>query len=346
MLTAITLLLLNASSRTMAETKVVPDQISLVGSVDTGGIGHDPKGALIYGLNSYLGFNYSYGGYFSASGTGGIGVYGYSAGASGMGVYGRAIDGNGWAVYGDASGTSGRGVYGYASNIADGTKYGGYFAAEGRNGRGARCEASGQNGIGLYGRANGTGGTGVYGKGLLYDFYAGGAGINYAPFTGAHEVKIEPNMPSLILPGMIVSVTGDTAARKEDSRISISSTLPTVTLSNITKDRAVLGAFVTESALPKGHWYEGEQGERFGVVNAVGEGRVWVTDRNGEIRAGDYITSSDIPGYGQLQEDDLLHSYTVGKAIETIDWHQVSQVVEHKGETYKAYLMAVVYTGG
>ena len=51
-------------------------------------------------------------------------------------------------------------------------------------------------------------------------------------------------------------------------------------------------------------------------------------------------------GYGQRQDDDVLHSYTLGKAIETIDWDSVTDTVVHNGETCKAYLIAVVYTSG
>jgi hypothetical protein len=111
--------------------------------------------------------------------------------------------------------------------------------------------------------------------------------------------------------------------------------MPTVTLSSKTSDKAVFGVVVSEDPLPKDHWYMAEEGERFGGVNALGEGRVWVTNLNGDIEAGDYITTSDLPGYGQLQNDDLLHSSTLGKAIETVDWGQVTATVEHDGETYK-----------
>ena len=34
---------------------------------------------------------------------------------------------------------------------------------------------------------------------------------------------------------------------------------------------------------------------RVGTVNALGEGRVWVSNSNGEIEAGDYLTTSIIP---------------------------------------------------
>ena len=46
------------------------------------------------------------------------------------------------------------------------------------------------------------------------------------------------------------------------------------------------------------------------------------------------------------QDDDFLHSYTLGKATETVDWDNETEVVEFDGKTYRAYLIAVVYTSG
>jgi len=82
------------------------------------------------------------------------------------------------------------------------------------------------------------------------------------------------------------------------------------------------------------------------MVNAQGDGRAWVSNINGNIEVGDYITTSLIPGYGQRQDDDLLHSYTLGKATETVDWDSVTETVQFNGKTFKIYLIAVVYTSG
>ena len=57
-----------------------------------------------------------------------------------------------------------------------------------------------------------------------------------------------------------------------------------------------------------------------GSYNAVGEGGIWVCNANGDIENGDYITSSDVPGYGQKQDDDLLHNYSVAKATTGADF--------------------------
>jgi hypothetical protein len=206
---------------------------------------------------------------------------------------------------------------------------------------------SGANGVGVYGKATGENSTGVWGEGVNWDFYANGSGTNYGPFTGAHEVIFAQGMPEVFVPGLIVSVTGRAETRKDkNGNISLSSTLPTVTLSTTARDKAVFWVLVCQSPLPEGHWYEAQEGASFGVVNALGEGRVWVTDINGEIGAGDYITTSSIPGHGQMQDDDLLRSCTLGKAIETVEWGQVTDTVQHAGKTYKRYLMAVVYTSG
>ena len=291
-----------------------PDDLATVhlsGIFATRGFLPGPYGAVISGVNSYSGNYYSCGGYFSASGTIGVGVHG------------------------DASHT------GAVHN------YGGYFKASGSSGIGVLSKCPGTYGTGVQAVASGTYGIGVKSSGGEYDFYAVGPGVNFGAFTGAHEVKFSGDMPEGIVPGMIVSVTGKTEARKDKNGvISLSSTLPTVAISTKAKDKAVFGVIVPESPLPEDHWYENQEGERFGVVNALGEGRVWVTDFNGQVQAGDYITTSFVQGYGQLQDDDLLHSYTLGKAIETMEWDQVAETVQHDGKTYKRYLIAVVYTSG
>ena len=146
---------------------------------------------------------------------------------------------------------------------------------------------------------------------------------------------------------MIVSAVGEAQIRRAaDGSVDLSSTLPTVRLADTAEDKAVLGALVAEVTLSEDHWYAARESERFASVNALGEGRVWVSNLNGGIEAGDYITTSALPGYGQLQNDDLLHNYTLGKAIETIDWEAVTETVLYEGQEYKVYLLAVVYMSG
>jgi len=310
----------------------------------------------------------NWGGYFDASGSSGRGVSAEAYGTNGIGVFGSASnqgDGENYGGYFEAMGAHGRGVYGLAHYGGNATTYGGFFTANGTLGRGIYAEGAntgdvrnfggyfrvkGRDGWGVFAEAQGTNGIGVYGKATSatgYDFFAGGAGANYGAFTGAHEVRFAEDMPREIQPGMIVSASGRAEKRvNDDGGISLSSTLPTVTITQKAMDKAVLGVLLSAGPLHEDHWYEAQEGERFGVVNALGEGRMWVTNTYGDIEAGDYVTSSDIPGYGQRQEDDLVHSYTVGKAIEAVDWDAIEETIEYQGQQVKVYLIAVVYTSG
>lgn len=281
----------------------------------------------------------------------GAGIQGWSMNVTGVkgnsvdgyGVYGKSFSYRGVGGANQQSGnygylgSSNHGAYGYSSSN---------YGVKGESIDGTGVDGYSKNGLAITAYAE-NGYAGVYSQGHTYDFYASGPGSDYGPFTGAHDVKLSENFPQDVKPGMIVSATGKTRTRQcKDGTVSISSTLPTVKLSNVAYDKAIFGVLVMETPLPKKHWYKWNDGERFGVVNALGEGRVWVSNINGKIKAGDYITTSEIPGYGQLQDDDLLHSYTLGKAIETIDWDSATQAIELNGQTVKVYLIAVVYTSG
>ena len=335
-------------------TAVYGEATNTEGGYNYGGhfIASGSSGTAVFGEASNTGeYSTNYGGHFTASGRLGTGVYGTGSGRSGTGVFGWASnteDATNWGGFFVAEGLTGVGVSGVAYNTGDGQNYGGYFTASGSSGIGVYGEAASMGGSttrGGYFIAPGSLGTGVFGSGGQYDFYA--ANGSYAPFTGAHEVRLAEDMPAEIRPGMVVSVSGRTEARKKDNgEISLSSTLPTVTLAKKAMDKAVFGVLVSEGPLLRDHWYQAQEGERFGAVNALGEGRVLVTNVNGWIEAGDYITTSAIPGYGQKQDDDLLHSYTLGKAIETVDWDSVTETVFINGREIKVYLIAVAYTSG
>ena len=262
--------------------------------------------------------------------------------------------GGGYAVWGENTGTSfGGGVFGRATN-GSGVRgqSDSYFGVLGTTSSGlAAVVGQGPTGVWGSGSTNGVLGSGpnigVRGEGGSFDFYAAGAGVNYGPFTGGHEVKLASDFPSNATPGMVVSVTGETRIRKDgDGNISLSSTLPTVTLSRKANDTTVFGVFNAETSLPDDHWYTASKGERFATVNALGEGRVLVTNLNGNVEVGDYITTSPIPGYGQKQDDGLLHNYTLGKVTESVDWEKVAETVLFEGKQYKIYLISVVYVSG
>jgi hypothetical protein len=275
---------------------------------------------------------------------GGMGVTGESDNSAG--VYGSAI--NGYGVLGQTSGAgmgvyglsdSGRGVLGLSNT---------YIGVEGIcSGYSYGVHGQSTNGAGIFGESGSSNGVTASATVGHYCFYANGPGTKYGPFSGGHDVILAGDFPRDVKRGSIVSVTGEAKTRKDkDGSVLISSTLPTVKLSDKANDKAVIGVFASETALAADHWYKAQSVERFAIVNALGEGRALVTDMNGPVRAGDYITTSAIAGYGQKQDDDLVHSYTLGKATENVEWDKVKETVVYNGQKYKAYLIAVVYTSG
>jgi hypothetical protein len=50
-------------------------------------------------------------------------------------------------------------------------------------------------------------------------------------------------------------------------------------------------------------------------INSLGEGGIWVCNKNGNLENGDYISSCSIIGYGakQIKNENLLSNYTVAK---------------------------------
>ena len=65
-------------------------------------------------------------------------------------------------------------------------------------------------------------------------------------------------------------------------------------------------------------------------VNSLGEGGIWVCNQNGNIENGDFITSSDVPGYGMRQDDDVLHNYTVGKITCDCNFDDLPDFIEKR----------------
>ena len=86
------------------------------------------------------------------------------------------------------------------------------------------------------------------------------------------------------------------------------------------------------------------------IVNALGEGSIWVTNINGNFENGDYITTSTIPGYGMKQDDDLLHNYTAAKITQDCNFDLNStydcEEFEYNGVTYRRAFVGCTYHCG
>jgi|LWDU01.1.fsa_nt_gi hypothetical protein len=158
--------------------------------------------------------------------------------------------------------------------------------------------------------------------------------VVYTTFTGGHSVKMIGDLPRR---GSIIKSTGNVLHRYK----GISNVLMKADVCADEKDKAAIGIYngiyCTESEI------SGIIGEGCGDIhlyNALGEGQMLVSDLGGNIEVGDYICSSTRAGHGMLQDDDLLHNYTVAKALEAIDFSTV-EVDPELG--FKSVMLACTY---
>jgi len=85
-----------------------------------------------------------------------------------------------------------------------------------------------------------------------------------------------------------------------------------IVLSSSVEDKAVVGVVsATQNSS------ESENSDV--LVETRGRGYVWVLN-TANVSVGEYLTTSNVCGYAQRQGDDLLHSYTVAKALQSVDF--------------------------
>jgi hypothetical protein len=141
---------------------------------------------------------------------------------------------------------------------------------------------------------------------------------------------------------------------------TINESLPKVELSSQSNQKSVFGV-ISDSEDPdsarefqQGNWttvHEKPEGDERLIINSLGEGAVWITNINGNLENGDYITTSVIPGHGMGQDDDLLHNYTVAKITQDCDFDLASEnytceEITHDGATYRKAFVGCTYHCG
>jgi hypothetical protein len=160
-------------------------------------------------------------------------------------------------------------------------------------------------------------------------------------FTGQHRtfVKDTPTNQLDDKEGLIVvadqnefiKMSGGVAYGND--AITINESLPVVSFSNGAKDKRCFGVLSTTEDPETRKEVHGnfaslmhkEDGDTRVYVNSVGEGAIWVVNTNGTLESGDYITTSNVAGYGMKQDDDILHNYTVAKILMDCDFNPVTQ---------------------
>jgi hypothetical protein len=163
-------------------------------------------------------------------------------------------------------------------------------------------------------------------------------------FTGQHRTFIKDVPFSQVgeLEGLIVSSDQNKYIKMSggieagSNAITTNESLPIVSLSATASDKRCFGV-ISASEDPEersdafGSFvtpYEKEKGDTRVYINSVGEGAIWVSNIGGNLEAGDYITTSNVAGYGQKQDDDILHNYTVAKITMDCDFNPATQPVQ------------------
>jgi hypothetical protein len=188
-----------------------------------------------------------------------------------------------------------------------------------------------------------------------HKFYGGSTEFGYVnnatgfvnSFTGQHKSFPHESLfgkTSDDLCGLIVSASGeyisinDKVPQKGQGAIQVSEAIPTVKLSTSEKDKKVFGVISdvedVETSQRHDHYgafvstFEKEQGDSRIYVNSIGEGAMWVVNTAGPLESGDYITTSNVAGYGQRQESDSLKNYTVAKITMDCDFVPATQPIQ------------------
>lgn len=147
---------------------------------------------------------------------------------------------------------------------------------------------------------------------------------NNLNFTGQHRCFLEKYISSKKLYiGLIVNSSGKFININSSLKPNINEALPICKLCSRDNAKNVFGV-ISDKEDKKREYFTGNIGHngskifnneyRF-MINSLGEGGIWVSNKNGILENGDYITSSNIPGYGQKQllNEGLLSNFTVAK---------------------------------
>jgi hypothetical protein len=139
--------------------------------------------------------------------------------------------------------------------------------------------------------------------------------------------------------GLLVSSTGFYVNIDNSNQPSINESLPICQLSSLVNDKKMFGVVSGKEDNNTNRTFKPSNfvsvfkktntNERRYHINSLGEGSIWITNKNNDLQNGDYITSSTIPGYGQTQTESQLHNYTVAKI--TCNCHfSMTKIVKRK----------------
>lgn len=197
----------------------------------------------------------------------------------------------------------------------------------------------------------------VYCRGYISSFTDVGA----IDFTGQHRSLCSDSNVGNEHIGLIVESIGQYKNLSSNNNIGINEALPIVALTSKSKSKKVYGVISEKEENETQREYktgafvsvlEKNDKSNFLVINSIGEGGIWICNQNGDLENGDYITSSDLPGYGMKQDESVLNNFTVAKI--TCDclfgnlpsWIKTKTLTTSNGITYICAFVGCTYHCG
>tara|TARA_Y100001970_G_scaffold111093_1_gene138672 strand:- start:7058 stop:14827 length:7770 start_codon:yes stop_codon:yes gene_type:complete len=183
---------------------------------------------------------------------------------------------------------------------------------------------------------------------LIFKSAGGGGGYiigqspfgNNLDFTGQHRIILNKNINETSK-GLIVSSNGKYININNSLNTNINESLPICTITNIDNDIKVFGVISDKEDTNDIRTYNSgsfvtpyektNKNEQRMFINSLGEGAVWVCNKNGVLVNGDYISSSSVSGYGmkQILNQNILANHTVAKITCDCDF-SLTKIVKQK----------------
>ena len=157
-------------------------------------------------------------------------------------------------------------------------------------------------------------------------------------FTGQHRCITKPNVNSS-MSGLIVYSTGEYFNINNTNSPQICESLPIVDLCTTDDDIRVFGVISDEIDDNEDSFFgygilktlqrKTNKNETRIHINSLGEGAMWICNKNGNIQNGNYISSSSVSGYGIKQNSNHLLNSTVAKITCDCDFN-LTKLVKQK----------------
>jgi len=158
--------------------------------------------------------------------------------------------------------------------------------------------------------------------------------VSYNAFTGSHFARTD----EVIERGMLVSLTGNNGRLEDNPGSEI---LYGIKTSQRANDSAIMGAYLARQSAANANLAESVNPH---LVEAVGNGEMWVIDTGRNVAAGDYLLSSAVPGHAMTDPGTFDVSNVVARVAAPIDWANVTDTVRGTdGRSHKRALASVFF---